>query len=146
MGPCEKLLEPLRLGLAILFHVFPALGPADDRAQGNDENIDQPVLGVSTPGITHMRERVKQASGSGFFHWHSFSKVVYLQEDATTMLQVYGLQDHHGLVCDALGIDRSWYVAPAIRQNHQLSVLPPLNVSSTDVCRSRAVCESHGLI
>jgi transposase len=33
------------------------------------------------------------------------------QVDQTTVRQVYGWQDHHGRVCDALGIDRSWYEA-----------------------------------
>jgi hypothetical protein len=37
--------------------------------------------------------------------------------DNITVLQVYGWQEHHKLVCDALGIDRSWYEAPASRQN-----------------------------
>ncbi len=75
MGKFQELLEPLHLGLTILFHVFPALSAADHSAQGNDENIKQPVPGVRTPGITHVRERVKQASGSGVFHRPSFSKV-----------------------------------------------------------------------
>ena len=33
------------------------------------------------------------------------------QGDKTSVRQVYGWQDHHGMVCDALGIDRSWYAA-----------------------------------
>src|SRR5215471_5838208 len=75
MREFQELLEPLRLGLPILFHVFPTLRPADHSAQGNDENIEQPVPGVRTPGITHVCERVKQSSGSRFFHGHAFSKV-----------------------------------------------------------------------
>src|SRR5947209_2128761 len=75
MGQCLALPEPLRLCLAIFFHVLPALSPTDHSAQGNDENIEQPVPGIRTPGITHMRKSVKQARGSGFFHGHSFSTV-----------------------------------------------------------------------
>jgi transposase len=35
--------------------------------------------------------------------------VVQVQVDKTIVLQVYGWQDHHGRVCDALGIERAWY-------------------------------------
>ena len=37
--------------------------------------------------------------------------MVQVQVDQTTVRQGYGWQDHHGLVCDALGIDQSWYDA-----------------------------------
>jgi len=43
--------------------------------------------------------------------------------------QVYGLRDQHGVVYDALELDRSWYEAPTIRQNTRLSITPPLNMS-----------------
>ena len=75
MRECQELLDPLRLGLPLLFYVFPTLRPAEHSAQGNDEHIAQPVPGVRTPGITHVGERVKPSSGSRFFHGHSFSKV-----------------------------------------------------------------------
>jgi transposase len=37
--------------------------------------------------------------------------MVQVQVDKTTVRQVYGWQEHHGIVCDALGIERSWYEA-----------------------------------
>jgi transposase len=37
--------------------------------------------------------------------------MVQVQVDKTTVRQVYGWQDHHGRVCDARGIERSWYAA-----------------------------------
>jgi transposase len=37
--------------------------------------------------------------------------MVQIQVGTTTVRQVYGWQDHHAMVCDALGIDRSWYEA-----------------------------------
>jgi hypothetical protein len=37
--------------------------------------------------------------------------LVQVQVDQTTVRQVYGWQDYHRMVCDALGIDRSWYEA-----------------------------------
>jgi transposase len=37
--------------------------------------------------------------------------MVQVQVDQTIVRQVYGWQDHHGMVCDALGVDQSWYAA-----------------------------------
>ena len=31
--------------------------------------------------------------------------------------QVYGIQPHHLLICEALGLDSSWYEAPAAQKN-----------------------------
>ena len=33
------------------------------------------------------------------------------------VMQVYGLQPHHLLICDALGLDSSWYEAPSAQKN-----------------------------
>ena len=51
--------------------------------------------------------------------------LVQLELDKTVYLQVYGLQDHHLTICDALGIDRSWYASPPIWQNSLMSATPP---------------------
>jgi hypothetical protein len=40
-----------------------------------------------------------------------FTPVMMVQVDKTTVRQVYGWQNHHAMVCDALSIDRSWYEA-----------------------------------
>jgi transposase len=37
--------------------------------------------------------------------------MVQVQVEKTAVRQVYGWQDHHTMVCDALDIDRSWYEA-----------------------------------
>jgi transposase len=37
--------------------------------------------------------------------------MVQVQVDRTAVRQIYGWQDHHSMVCDALDIDRSWYAA-----------------------------------
>jgi transposase len=37
--------------------------------------------------------------------------MVHIQVDQTVVRQVYGWQDYHRLVCDALGLDSSWYEA-----------------------------------
>jgi transposase len=34
-----------------------------------------------------------------------------------TVAQVYGLQPHHLLICEALGLDSSWYEAPSTQKN-----------------------------
>ena len=41
------------------------------------------------------------------------------------VLHVHGWQDHHIMVCDALGIDRSWYEVPPMPQNRQANATPP---------------------
>jgi transposase len=51
--------------------------------------------------------------------------MVQLEVDERVFLQVYGLQDHHLIVCDALGIDRLWYESPPIGQNRRGSATPP---------------------
>jgi hypothetical protein len=38
--------------------------------------------------------------------------------------QVYGLQPHHLLICDALGLDHAWYAAPSAHKIDQFSQSP----------------------
>jgi hypothetical protein len=35
----------------------------------------------------------------------------------TTVQPIYGVQSHHLLVCDALGLDRAWYEVPSQQDN-----------------------------
>jgi hypothetical protein len=51
--------------------------------------------------------------------------MVHLDVERTVCWQVCGVQDHHVTVCDALGLDRSWYTSPPIWQNCPLRVTPP---------------------
>jgi hypothetical protein len=51
--------------------------------------------------------------------------MVQLEVDKKVSLQVYGLQDHHLTVCDALGIDRLWYESPPIGHKRRMSATPP---------------------
>jgi transposase len=39
--------------------------------------------------------------------------------------QVHGLQSHHLLICDAVGLDSTWYGVPAIQQNSLSPTTPP---------------------
>jgi hypothetical protein len=32
------------------------------------------------------------------------------------VVQLYGIQPHHLLICDALGLDHSWYAAPSVQK------------------------------
>ena len=43
--------------------------------------------------------------------------LVQLKIDQMTVPHVYGLQPHHLMICDALGIDRAWYERPNIQEN-----------------------------
>jgi hypothetical protein len=38
--------------------------------------------------------------------------------------QVYGVQAHHLLLCDALGLDSSWYEVPSLYKNGRCSQAP----------------------
>ena len=51
--------------------------------------------------------------------------MVQLEVDKRVSLQVYGLQEHHLMVCDALGIDRLWYESPPAGQNSWVNATPP---------------------
>jgi transposase len=51
--------------------------------------------------------------------------VVHLGLDDTEVRQVHGWQEHHRLVCDALGVDISWYDVSAEQKNNPTSLLPP---------------------
>jgi hypothetical protein len=47
------------------------------------------------------------------------------EKEAKTMVdQVYGVQPHHLLICDALGLDYSWYEAPPAQKNGRCSQTP----------------------
>jgi hypothetical protein len=43
--------------------------------------------------------------------------LVQVQIGAHAVTQVYGLQPHHLLICEALGLDASWYEAPSTQKN-----------------------------
>ena len=43
--------------------------------------------------------------------------VVHLCIDAQEVTQLSGVQPHHRLVCDALGLDSSWYAVPSAQKN-----------------------------
>jgi hypothetical protein len=51
--------------------------------------------------------------------------LVQIQVGTSEMCQGYGLQAHHGMICDALGVNRSWYGSPSTQQNSPISTTPP---------------------
>jgi hypothetical protein len=40
------------------------------------------------------------------------------------VMQIAGVQPHHLLICDALGVDHSWYEAPSVHKIDQFSQSP----------------------
>jgi hypothetical protein len=38
--------------------------------------------------------------------------------------QIYGVEPHHLLICDALGLDHAWYAAPSAHKFDQFSQTP----------------------
>src|SRR5215831_3478845 len=59
MRQVQQIGEPLRLGLAVLFKVFPALGPPEDGTHRKDENIHQEMAAVRCLGTTGISQRGK---------------------------------------------------------------------------------------
>jgi transposase len=51
--------------------------------------------------------------------------LVQFAVDKTTSLQVHGVQDHHRIVCEAMGIDPAWYQGVAMGQNSLPRTTPP---------------------
>jgi hypothetical protein len=43
--------------------------------------------------------------------------LVQLRIDNTTAQHIYGVQPHHLLVCNAIGIDDAWYELPSNQEN-----------------------------
>jgi transposase len=56
-----------------------------------------------------------------------FAPVMLVQfvMDNATSLQVHGIQDHHLIICEAVGIDPAWYQGGAPEQNSLLRTTPP---------------------
>ena len=56
-----------------------------------------------------------------------FTSVMRVQfaVDEQHTLQVYGVQDYHLIVCEAVGIDPSWYQIAGSGQNSLLRTIPP---------------------
>jgi transposase len=51
--------------------------------------------------------------------------LVQFAEGNTTSRQVHGIQDHHLLVCEAVGVDPAWYHGVATEQNSRPRTTPP---------------------
>ncbi len=43
--------------------------------------------------------------------------LVHFQMGGQEIYQMYGVQPHHVLICDALGLTSAWYAAPAAHKN-----------------------------
>jgi transposase len=50
--------------------------------------------------------------------------LVQLWIDDQEVVQVYGVQPHHLLICDALGLDSSWYAVPSAHKNGRCCQTP----------------------
>src|SRR5216683_7638637 len=51
--------------------------------------------------------------------------MVHFRVGSLEVVHVHGWQDHHSMVCDALGIDRSWYEVSSMPQNRRTNATPP---------------------
>ena len=50
--------------------------------------------------------------------------LIQLRLDDQEVMQVYGVQPHHLLLCNALGLDASWYEVPPEYKSGQCSQTP----------------------
>ena len=51
--------------------------------------------------------------------------LVHFAVDNASLLEVYGIQEDHRIVCEAVGIDHAWYQGVTAGQNSRLSATPP---------------------
>jgi hypothetical protein len=51
--------------------------------------------------------------------------MIHVQVDQKEVCQVDGLREHHGMVCEALGVALSWYGTLSTQQNAPMSTTPP---------------------
>ena len=54
----------------------------------------------------------------------SLVALVQIQMSGHKVYQMYGVQPHHLLICDALGLNYSWYEAPAAHKNGKRTHTP----------------------
>jgi hypothetical protein len=50
--------------------------------------------------------------------------LIQLEVDDQQIVQIYGVQPHHLLICDALGLDHAGYDAPSAHKIDQFSQSP----------------------
>src|SRR4030095_11072581 len=50
--------------------------------------------------------------------------LIQLEIDGQQIAQIYGVQPHHLLICDALGLDHAWYEVPSAHKIDQFSQSP----------------------
>jgi len=58
------------------------------------------------------------------FALFSLVALVPIQVSGQKVYQMYGVQPHHLLICDALGLNYSWYEAPAAHKNGKRTHAP----------------------
>jgi hypothetical protein len=50
--------------------------------------------------------------------------LIQLEVAGQQIAQIYGVQPHHLLICDALGLDHAWYEVPSAHKIDQFSQSP----------------------
>jgi hypothetical protein len=78
---------------------------------------DQQIPGNKSPTATPMSAVV--------FTSFTPARFVQFAMDEQIGFQGHGLQPHHLLICEAVGLDPTWYEVPAIRQNSLPRTTPP---------------------
>src|SRR5712671_2516951 len=82
MRQVQEVPEPLGIGLAILFNVFPTLCSTNHRTHRNDEDIHQEMTAIGGKGTAGVRQRGKmlmKRRGHAHTHEEAFSQCQGLQ-------------------------------------------------------------------
>jgi len=86
-GQFEKGFEPVFLGVTEVLHVVEALAAAQERADGDDEQVDQPVLaGAGDARVGQVLEVRDQAEFGMRVHPHSSKHTVQKYKDKMSHL------------------------------------------------------------
>ena len=76
-------------------------------------------LDLHTPGQQRPGNKGPTALPTATVVFTLFSPVmmVHVHRGKRVVSQMYGVQEYHFMMCDALGLDHAWYTAPLARKN-----------------------------
>jgi hypothetical protein len=77
------------------------------------------------PPISGNKGDTAMPTAAVVFAWFTSITQVHLDLDGVEVCQVYGWQAHHRLICQALGVDSSWYEGVANQEIHPTRLRGP---------------------
>ena len=92
----------------------PDSGEGELKLYGRATEVDDRRIRDGSPGVW-WAERPSEAAV--VFSLFTPVMLVQLLLDSTPVPHIYGVQPHHLMICDALGLDRAWYAVPSHQEN-----------------------------